>query len=66
MTPRNAAFLALVGTLLVTVVEAFRLVMNVVNVARGLTPMVSLFSSLIFTFAWLTLVVFFAVFRSRG
>ena len=63
MTLRNAALLALMGTILTTALLAFHLVLNVLNVVRGLAPAVVLFSSLIYTFASFTLAVFFFVYH---
>lgn len=63
MTLKNAAFLALVGTILVTALLAWDLILNVLNVGRGLVPAVVLFSSLIYTFGALTVAVFFFAFH---
>jgi len=63
MTVKNAALLALIGTILVTALLAFDLIRNVLNVARGLVPAVALFSSLIYAFAALSVAVFFFVFH---
>jgi hypothetical protein len=63
MTLKNAAFLALIGTLLTTVVQAFHLVLNILNIVRGLVPAVALFSSLVYTLVWFTLAVFFFVYH---
>jgi hypothetical protein len=66
MTLRNAAFLALIGTLLITALQAFHLILNILNVARGLVPAVDLFSSLLYTFGWFTLLVFFLAFYRKS
>lgn len=63
MTIRNAALLALIGTILVTALLAIDLIRNALNVASGLTPAVTLLSSLIFTFGALSVAVFFFVFH---
>jgi hypothetical protein len=63
MTLKNAALLALIGTILITVLLAFHLVLNVMNVVRGLVPAVRLFSSLIYTFGALSVALFFFVFH---
>jgi len=63
MTVKNAALLALIGTILVTALLAFHLIRNVLNVVQGLVPPVALFSSLIFTFGAFSVAVFFFVFR---
>jgi hypothetical protein len=63
MTVKNAALLALIGTILVTALLAFHLLRNVLNVAQGLVPVVTLFSSLIFAFGAFSVAVFFFVFH---
>jgi hypothetical protein len=62
MTLKNASLLALVGTALVSLLMLWNLISNVLNVARGLIPVDTLLSSLIHTFGYLTIVVFFYVF----
>jgi hypothetical protein len=61
MTLKNAAFLALIGTLLTAVVQAFHLILDLLSILRGLVPAVALFASLLYAFAWFTLAVFFFV-----
>jgi hypothetical protein len=63
MTVKNAAMLALIGTILVTALLAFDLIRNVLNVVRGLVPAVTLFSSLIYAFGAFSVAVFFFVFH---
>jgi hypothetical protein len=63
MTLRNAALLALAGTILATALLVWDLVFNILNILRGLVPAVMLFSSFIYAFAALTLAVFFYVFH---
>ncbi len=63
MTLKNAALLALIGTTLATVLLAWDLISSVLNVVRGLTAPVMLFSLLIYTFAAFTMAVFFFVFH---
>ena len=63
MTLKNAALLALIGTVLVTVLLVWDLIFNLLNVMRGLVPAVTLFSSLIYAFGALTVAVFFFVFH---
>jgi hypothetical protein len=63
MTLKNAALLALIGTILVTALAVWTFVFNVLNVLRGVVPPVVLFSSVIYAFASLTLAVFFFVFH---
>jgi hypothetical protein len=63
MSLKNAALLALVGRLLLTVLLVFGFVNDVLNVAQGLIPMTKVLSSLICTFAALTVTVFFYSFH---
>jgi hypothetical protein len=63
MTLKNAALLALFGTILITVVLAWTFVLNVVNVLRDLVPALTLFSSFIHAFACFSVAVFFYVFH---
>jgi hypothetical protein len=63
MTLKNAALLALIGTALVTALLAWDLIVNVLNVGRGLVPAVILFSSIIHAFGALSVAVFFYVFH---
>jgi len=63
MTLKNAAMLALVGTVLVTAILVFDLIRNVLSIAQGLIPAVTLFSSLIYAFGALSVALFFFVFH---
>jgi hypothetical protein len=63
MTVKNAALLALIGTILVTALLAFDLIRNVLNAVQGLVPAVTLFSSLIYAFGAFSVAVFFFVFH---
>jgi len=63
MTLKSASLLALIGTVLVTILLAWNLINNLLNVTRGLTPAVVLFSSLIYTFGAFCLAVFFFIFH---
>ena len=65
MTLKNAAFLTLIGTLLLAILLVMGLINDVLNVARGLIPPVRLLTSLIETFAGVTVAVFFYVFHRR-
>jgi hypothetical protein len=65
MTLKSAAFLALIGTLLLTILLAMGLINDVLGVARGLIPPVKLVTSLIETFAAVSVLVFFYVFHRR-
>ena len=63
MTLKNAAMLALIGTILTTALLVWRFVFNVLNVLRGLVPALVLFSSFIYAFACFSVAVFFYVFH---
>ncbi|MFZ1917136.1 MAG: hypothetical protein WAU58_06155 [Terriglobales bacterium] len=63
MTLKNAALLALVGTILMTALLLWNFVLTFLNVLRDFVPAVSLFSSLIYAFGSLSVVVFFYVFH---
>jgi hypothetical protein len=63
MTLKNAALLALIGTILATVLLVWTFVFNFVNVLRGLAPPVMLFSWFIYAFASSSVAVFFYVFH---
>ena len=62
MTPKNTAFLALVGMVLVTVLLIAGLIADVLGVVRGLIPAMRLLTSLIYAFAGLSVVVFLHAF----
>ncbi len=63
MTLKNAALLALVGTVLMTAILVWNFVFNLLNLLRGLVPAVTLFSSLIYAFGSLSVMVFSFVFH---
>jgi hypothetical protein len=63
MTLKNAAFFALVGMLLWTLVLTVRLIMIVSGVLNGAVPAITLLTLLIEWTASLSLLVFFAVFH---
>ena len=63
MTLKNAALLALIGTLLVTALLTWDLIFNVLNVVQGLIPAVVLFRSLLYTFGAFSAAAFFFVFH---
>ena len=65
MTLKGAAFLAFIGTLLVTALLVWDFVFTVLNVLRGVTPAVTVFSSLIYAFGALTATIFFFVFQKQ-
>jgi len=63
MTLKNAALLALVGTILMTVLLVWNFVFTFLNVLRDLVPAVALFSSFIYAFGCFSVMVFFFVFH---
>jgi hypothetical protein len=63
MSLRNAATLAFIGTLLAAALLVWNLVFDILNVVRGLIPAVTLFSSLLYAFAAVSVAVFFFVFQ---
>jgi hypothetical protein len=63
ITLKNAALLALIGTILITALLVWDFVFNVLNVLRGLIPATMLFSSFIYAFACFSVAVFFYVFH---
>jgi hypothetical protein len=63
MTLKNASLLALVGTILMTVLSVWNFVLTLLNVLRDLVPPVRLFSSFTYAFACFSVMVFFFVFH---
>jgi hypothetical protein len=59
MTLRNAALLALIGTILVTALLVWNSVLTFLNVLRDLVPAVTLFPSFIYAFGCFSVMVFF-------
>ena len=66
MSLKSAAFLALIGMILVTILRLYDLVSTVMNVMGGLVPAITLVSSLIYAFASLGLAAFFFVFHKQS
>jgi hypothetical protein len=66
MNLKNAAFLALIGTILTTLLLAYNLIVSVLNVMRGLIPLDTLLSTMIYAFASFSLAVFFYVFHKQS
>jgi len=62
MTLKNAATLALIGTLLLTILLAIDFVNSLLAVSRGLIPAMAVLRSMIYLAASLTVTVFFYVF----
>jgi hypothetical protein len=65
MTLKNAATLALVGTLLLTVLLAMDFFNSVLAVGRGLIPVMAVLRSLIYLVASLAVMIFFYVFNRQ-
>jgi hypothetical protein len=65
MTIKNAAFLAFLGTLLLSILLLWRLVMDILNVSQNLIPAVTLLASILYAFAAVTAAIFFFVFQSK-
>ena len=64
MTLKNAALLALIGTILMTALLLWTFVLTFLNnVLRDLVPAVTLFSSFIYAFGCFSVMVFFYVFH---
>jgi hypothetical protein len=67
MTLKNAAFLALVGMVLLTILMAADFIITFSGVLRGIVPAMTLLMSLIHLFASFAVTVFFWVFhRAQG
>jgi hypothetical protein len=62
MTLKNAALVALVGTMLITALMVWTFVFTFLNVLRDLVPAMTLFASFIHAFACFSVMVFFLVF----
>jgi hypothetical protein len=63
MKLKNAALLALIGTVLMTALLVWTFVFNFLNALRGLFPAVMLFSSFIYAFGCFSVAVFLYVFH---
>jgi hypothetical protein len=63
MTLKNAAFFALIGTILVTVLTVLNLILNLLSLFRGLVPAATAMSSFIYAFGALCVAVFFYAFH---
>ena len=63
MALKNAALLALIGTVLMTALLVWDFVFTVLNVLRGVVPAVILFRSFIYAFGCFSVMVFFFVFH---
>lgn len=65
MSLKNAAFLAFLGMLLLSLLLVWRLVMDILNVTQGLIPLQTLLATVVYAFAAITATVFFFVFQSN-
>ena len=63
MTLKNAAFLALIGMILATVLLVAGFISDMLNVAQGLIPAMRLLTSFIHAFAALSVAVFLYAFH---
>ena len=63
MTLKNAALLALIGTILVTALLTWDFISDLLNVLNGLVPAVKLFSAIVYALGALCVTVFFFVFH---
>jgi hypothetical protein len=63
MTLKNAALLAMIGTILMTALLVWTFVFNFLNALRGLAPAVTVFSSFIYAFGCFSVTVFLYVFH---
>jgi hypothetical protein len=63
MSLKNAALLALIGMVLLTVLVVSNFISTVLGVMRDLIPAMALLTSLVHVFACLSLLVFFYVFH---
>ena len=63
MSLKNAALLALVGMLLVTILVVAGFIYDLLNVSQGLIPVTKVLSSLLYSLAALTVTLFFYVFH---
>jgi hypothetical protein len=62
MSLKNAAFLALIGMILLTVLVLTNLITTLLGVMRNVIPALALLASLIHFFASLSVLVFFCVY----
>jgi hypothetical protein len=63
MSLKNAALLALVGTLLLAILVVASFISDLVNASQGLIPATKVLSSLVYSFAALTVTLFSYVFH---
>jgi hypothetical protein len=63
MTLKNAALLALIGTIVMTALLLWTFVLTFLNVLRDLVPAVALLQSFIYAFGCFSVAVFFYLFH---
>ena len=63
MSLKNAALLALIGTILLTVLIAVSCISTLLGVMRGVIPAMRLLTSLVHVFTSVSVLVFFYVFH---
>jgi hypothetical protein len=63
MSLKQASFLAFIGTLVLSIQQVFDLILDLLSLARGLIPAVTLLTSLIHAFAAVSVAVFFYVYH---
>ena len=66
MNVKTASFLAMIGTILLTILLVYDFVSDLVNVINGLIPAAKLVASLICAFASLSVAIFFFVFHKQS
>ena len=66
MSLKNASLFAMIGTVLTSLLLVYNFIAAMLNVMQGLVPAVTLFSTLIYAFASLTVAVFFFVFYKQS
>ena len=67
MTLKKASFLAMIGTLLVTILVAVHFFDTIVGVSRGIVPVMALVPCVVYFFAGVAMTCFFwAFYRSQG
>lgn len=65
MALKDAALLALIGMIFVSVLLVAGLILDIMNVARGLIPATTMLSALVRSFAAIAVTVFFYVVRKE-
>jgi hypothetical protein len=66
MNLKSAATFAFIGTLLAAALLIYDFIFDIISLAQGLIPLVTLFPAFIYALAALSLTVFFFVFRKQN